>query len=206
MMIDSPELENRDNPSCCCIDHPLFESFKEADATPIPAIIGQAGTNWGKASFVSIINHIIFDHHLFLRTELPVLSECITIINHAHGGKYPELLVLHRLFHSMKDELEKHLIEEEEQTFPYITDYEKSEASESLRQAKQSIEILEIDHSFVRSMLKEIRETTSDYKLPMDACPVAVLAYDKLQQLEAKLIEHIQVENNILFSRVKAIS
>ena len=97
MMINSPELENMDNLSCCCIDHPLFESFKEADAYQTTASIGQAGMDLGKASFVSMINHIIYDHHLFLRTELPVLSECITIINHAHGGKDPELLVLHRL-------------------------------------------------------------------------------------------------------------
>ncbi|WP_256757467.1 hemerythrin domain-containing protein [Cohnella sp. WQ 127256] len=155
-----------------------------------------------KQSLAYLINHIMLEHHLFLRIELPYLSECITKIVQIHGHRDKQLIDLHRLYQLMKNELEQHLYEEEEQIFPTIVDYEKTNSSEFLKQAKQSIDRLVAAHSYFIFVLKQIRLTTANYTLPPHACQTYVLTYNKLRQLETRMFAHIQIENNVLFPRI----
>lgn len=51
-------------------------------------------------------------------------------------------------------------------------------------------------------MLKEMREITENYRLPEDACRTYTLTYQKLEEMESDLFQHIHLENNVLFPRV----
>ena len=48
-----------------------------------------------------------------------------------------------------------------------------------------------------------MRELTSGYALPADACGSYRALYSALTRLEADLHEHINKENNILFPKVR---
>jgi regulator of cell morphogenesis and NO signaling len=103
----------------------------------------------------------------------------------------------------MKMELEQHLITEEEMVFPLIRKAEQTGAEADISKAVNTIEELEADHSAVGTLLKEMRAVTQDYRLPEGACRTYTLTFQKLEELESDLFEHIHLENNVLFPRVK---
>lgn len=149
-----------------------------------------------------LIDHIVQTHHAYLLKELPLLSEFVTKIFRVHGAAHPELAQLHKLFHQMKMDLEQHLVEEEEKVFPLIKEAEQSGTREAFRKAQETIAKMEEDHSAVGDLLKEMRAITNDYRLPEDACRTYTLTFQKLEELESDMFQHIHLENNVLFPRV----
>lgn len=158
-------------------------------------------TDWRKASVSELINQIVHVHHAYLKKELPVLSAFTTKILRVHGENHQELATLHRLFHHMQTELEQHLIVEEEILFPMLEQYEADPSPELYEKTVKRIQELETDHSGVGNYLKEMREVTNGFELPLGACRTFTLTYLKLIELESDLFEHIHLENNILFPR-----
>ena len=159
--------------------------------------------DWRKELFSDLIDHIVQNHHAYLLKELPLLSEFVTKILRVHGSAHRELSQLHKLFHQMKMELEQHMISEEEIVFPLIKKAEQTGDQTSLSKAAETIEELEAEHSAVGQLLKEMREITDNYRLPEDACRTYTLTYQKLEEMESDLFQHIHLENNVLFPRVR---
>jgi regulator of cell morphogenesis and NO signaling len=160
--------------------------------------------DWRQAPSDELIDHIVNTHHAYLNSELPLLSEFVTKILRVHGAKHAELAQLHKVFHQIKMELEQHLIAEEETVFPLIRKAEQTGAAADRAEAAAAIEAMEADHSAVGDLLKEMRDLTSDYRLPEDACRTYTLTFQKLEELESDLFEHIHLENNVLFPRMTA--
>lgn len=158
--------------------------------------------DWRKEPIEDLINHILMKHHAYLWSELPKISELTTKILRVHGEGHPELFKVHRLFHMVKMELEEHLVKEETYQYPAIRNYEESGSKEDLDKAVKIIKELEDEHSEAGHILKELRTVTGDFKLPEDACATYELTYNKLQELEADVFQHVHLENNILFPRL----
>lgn len=181
---------------------------EEAFLERLNRIVRQAGekrgpdTDWRQAPSGELIDHILQTHHAYLLEELPSVSELVTKILRVHGLAHPELAALHKRFHQMKTELEQHLIAEEEEVFPLIRKAEQTGDRTDARRAANAVAELEADHSAVGQLLKEMRETTGDYRLPEGACATYALAFRKLEAMESDLFEHIHLENNVLFPRI----
>jgi regulator of cell morphogenesis and NO signaling len=158
--------------------------------------------DWVKAGYSEIIDHIINKHHAYLNTELPVISEYVTKILRVHGLNHSELSRVHKLFHQLKAEMDHHSIKEEMDAFPLIRDYEKDPKAEKLPLIGQVVTALESEHDDAGDLLKEIRRITNDFELPEDACTTYRITFQKLEELESDLFQHIHLENNILFPRV----
>jgi regulator of cell morphogenesis and NO signaling len=62
------------------------------------------------------------------------------------------------------------------------------------------------DHRIVGDLLKQARKLTLDYTAPADACASYHALYQALEALEADLIGHIHLENNVLFPRAKSLA
>src|SRR5690606_18431727 len=139
----------------------------------------------------NLIHHIMFDYHLFLRSELPMLSEFTCRMKRNYGNEHPELFELHRLFHKLKHELEQHLFYEEELAFPLIADMKKRRTDESLRQAKQAVDRLEAEHLALSATLEEISRLFSNCEVENNSCGAMAEAYDRIGKLQARLREHI---------------
>ncbi|WP_426446185.1 iron-sulfur cluster repair di-iron protein [Paenibacillus sp. S-38] len=198
---------------CCGGGHPLSEVLQKSGVDKaefldrLQAIIeasdrsARTDIDWRSYGSERLIEHITKVHHDFLRSELPVLYDFVTKIKQVHGGLHPELVELHRLYTSMKEELEEHLVQEEERVFPLILAHERTGDGALKRQAGEAIHVLEADHSRVGDILREMRSVTGDYQLPEGACRTYTVSFQKLEQLESDLFEHIHLENNILFPR-----
>lgn len=162
----------------------------------------QKGTDWRSASSKAIIERIISKHHDYLRNELPLLSEFTTKILRVHGPHHRDSLEpLHRDFHEVKRELEQHLIKEEEELFPLILQHEENPTDELYHRIEGKLAELEREHEHAGDLLKQMREVTNNYTLPEGACRTYTLTFQKLEELESDMFEHIHLENNILFLR-----
>jgi regulator of cell morphogenesis and NO signaling len=60
---------------------------------------------------------------------------------------------------------------------------------------------MEADHDRVGDDLRKIRELTSDFTLPSEACNTVRALYDGLENLENEMHQHVHLENEILFPR-----
>ncbi|NLU51696.1 MAG: iron-sulfur cluster repair di-iron protein [Clostridiaceae bacterium] len=158
--------------------------------------------NWQEAPLNELVDHILNKHHAYLWAELPNISELTTKILRAHGTNHPEISKVHKLFHNLKMELESHLVKEEAQQYPAIRKYEESKVKNDLDEAIRVIMELEDEHTGAGDILKKLRKITDDYTVPDDGCPTYKQTYDKLQELESDMFEHIHLENNILFPRL----
>lgn len=200
---------------CCGGNRPIAEAIQEQNLneeeilTKINTLYEQTKTlnekeiNWSEARYSSLIDYVVNTHHAYLYEVLPELSGFVTKVYRVHGRHHPELAQVHQLFHQLKAELEHHLIQEEEHIFPKITAYEETKSAIHLTDAVEAIDTLEKEHEAAGDILKELRKITNDYALPEGACTTYTLTYLKLDELESDLFQHIHLENNILFPRLK---
>jgi regulator of cell morphogenesis and NO signaling len=199
---------------CCGGNRPLAEAIKEQQLNEgelldklnhgFQKIQQEKGEDidWRGEPLGRLVDHIINTHHTYVQRELPQISELTTKVLRVHGANHGELTKVHRLFHTLKMELEQHLIKEEEVLFPLIKKYEQNPSKEILdRISKQVIETEE-EHDAAGDIIKELREITDQYAVPQDACTTFGLTYRKLVDFEADLFQHIHLENNILFKRL----
>ncbi len=212
-------LKNNKIDFCCGGDRKLNDAVKEdlGDSSKTEIILNKINANYSEKndyyqeiedpknlSQSQLIEFIVDKHHGFLQQTLPQLSDLTAKILRAHRENHGEVLKkVHRLFNTLKMELEEHLIKEEEEIFPLIKEYSQTEAQAKKRETLNGILELETEHDTAGDILKELREITADYQLPEDACNSFKLTYSLLEDLEADLFQHIHLENNILFARLE---
>ncbi len=158
--------------------------------------------NWVEVPLDELVDQILNVHHAYLYENLPKISELTTKILRVHGEKHPKLSRVHKLFHIIKMELEAHLIEEETIQYPAIREYLINNREIDLNKAINIVEQLQDEHTGAGNILKELRKITNDYEVPANACTTYRLTYNKLEEMESDLFQHIHLENNILFPRL----
>lgn len=201
---------------CCGGNRPLSEAINEQKINETELLHKINSTfesyeksakdkNWMEAETDEIIDQILNKHHAYLWSELPVIAKLSTTILKVHGTKHPELAKVNRLFSLLKMDLEEHLTKEENIQYPAIKEYQRTGSKDDLNKAVDIINDLETEHTGAGNILKELREISNDYALPNDACGTYEKTYNKLQELEADLFQHIHLENNILFHRLRKL-
>ncbi len=203
---------------CCGGDRPLITAINEQGVNEAEILekinasyeklqnkLYTNNKNWVEAPFDELVDHIVDVHHGYLYENLPKISELTTKILRVHGGNHPELSKVHKLFHTVKMELEAHLIEEETIQYPAIKEYLRSNSEVDLDKAINIINQLQDEHTGAGDILKELRKVTNDYKAPSDGCNTYKLTYAKLEEMESDIFQHIHLENNILFPRLSEL-
>lgn len=161
-------------------------------------------TDWTKVSAIDLIDYIVDKHHTFMRDELPITGELLNKILKVHYVDHGSLLSkLHKLFSNLKAEIESHLVKEEELLFPLIKEYEKNQNTNKLKEIYKVMKETEDEHDSAGDILKEMRRLTGNYTVPTTGCNSFKLTYEKLQAIEKDLFNHIHLENNVLFPKLK---
>ncbi len=211
-------LESHRIDYCCGGDRTLAEACQAA-GIDCGAVVGEidgavtqtrqrdAGSevHWQDCTLTELCDHIEQTHHNYLKTELPRLTDLIDKVVAAHGTEHPELSEVKRQFALLRAELEPHLMKEERILFPAIRVLET--AGEPPRfpfgSVANPIAMMEHEHDQAGSLLKQLRATTGDYRVPDDGCSAYQALYEALEALEFDLHQHIHKENNILFPGAK---
>jgi regulator of cell morphogenesis and NO signaling len=188
---------------CCRGRRPLAEACAEKGLDPaaiLAAVEEAAGqessiSDWTARPTAEIVEQILQHYHLRLRKQLPALLEMAARVERVHAEKatVPAGLAAHlaRLTEATLSHLEK----EETVVFPQILAGHASECG-------GPVQSLEREHEEHGLALAKTRRLTGDLVLPAEACTTWQALYLGLRELEQELMEHIHLENNVLFPRV----
>ncbi len=159
-----------------------------------------------------LTDYIVNIHHQYLKQYLPSLKLALEKFVLEHAVKYPEVVHLNSAFNELYQVMPGHLQHEEEIIFPYIRQiahaYESKESYAGLlvRTLRKPVEALMYhEHEQLEKILEAFRELTKGYTIPSNACTSHYLVFSLLKELDDDLVQHIFLENNILFPRAVAM-
>lgn len=160
--------------------------------------------NLGAMGLVELTDHILDTHHVYMHKELPRLAAAMQQALEAHGDKNPALHELARVFTELRNELEMHLMKEEQILFPGIKELAASDKAIEFHCGSlgNPISVMEMEHDSAGRALEKIRQLTNNYTPPAWACNTFTALIDGLQRLEKDLHRHIHKENYVLFPKV----
>lgn len=139
-----------------------------------------------------LIDFILENFHQVHRAELPELVRLATKVERVHINKpdCPHDLSDHLLH--MAQELDMHMQKEEQILFPMI----KQRAGSIVL---GPISVMRHKHGDHGAALRELERLTNNTQPPVGACNTWRALYLGLQKLRNDLMEHIHLENNLLF-------
>ncbi|OJW43718.1 MAG: hypothetical protein BGO56_05295 [Sphingobacteriales bacterium 48-107] len=156
-----------------------------------------------------LVDYIRRVHHTYLRNNLPPLSEALDRFAGKHRNKYAYIPALEELFMRFCAETLQHIKQEEEVLFPYILQVAHAYADKdslatllvkTLR--KPLPPVMEQEHTIFRNYLLPIRELTSLYTPPENACTSHGVLLGRLRELDNDLSQYLYLETSILFPRI----
>lgn len=156
-----------------------------------------------------LIDHIIDNHHRFVRSKTKEISVYALKVASVHGERHPENKKIYSLFVKLAQELIKHLEDEEKRVFPLILDIYNSRLNsasvdgEKIEALRKEVEKMEDDHEGAGATMTEIRKLSNDFTPPEDACATYKILYQNLEGFEEDLHKHVHLENNILFKKAE---
>jgi len=212
------EILNHHNLDYCCGGKKSFAEVCEAaglNAESIWQEINIMEANHGEDNRMRfdtwdvplLINFIIQHHHHYVRQAIPQIQELLDKVCSVHGEDSPWLINVRENFSELAEELLNHLPKEEKVLFPALQKifdgtYPACEPSVVRASIGAPIEVMEHEHDRAGALIKSIRSQTDAYTLPPYACPTFKLTYTMLSQFDKDLMQHIHLENNILFPKV----
>ncbi|MBN8532293.1 MAG: iron-sulfur cluster repair protein YtfE [Alphaproteobacteria bacterium] len=155
--------------------------------------------NWKDAQPEALIAHILQRFHMRHREQLPELIQLSEKVErvHAENPDCPEGLAAH--LKDMQEELLCHMVKEEQVLFPMLLQGMR-------RAASAPIAVMEEEHKQHGEALEKMLSLAHQLVLPERACNSWRALYLGLDELRNDLMEHIHLENNILFKSRKTDS
>lgn len=208
-----PVLEKYGLDFCCrgkktlseaCIEKNIAwdEIVKELNASVQP---DNRSMPFTEMSAAELIAHITVRHHFYIKNNVSTIYAHVDKVATKHGDRYPHMKEVSRLLHEVIADLLPHMEKEETVLFPRIRRLaESTDIGESeMLQIDLPVQVMEAEHDHAGQLMYQIRELTSDYTAPADACTTHRICLDELRYFEQDLHHHVHLENNILFPMAK---
>lgn len=188
---------------CCKGRRPLAEACAEKGLEPdeiLTAIAQAAGEpssliEWSTRPTEELIGHIVAHYHTRLREQLPALVAMADRVEARHADKPTVPRGLADELRRTQDAALDHMEKEEGAVFPQFLSGRGADCG-------GPVLTLEQEHDDHGAALARIRAITAGHVAPPEACTTWRALYLGLAQLERELMEHIHLENNVLFPRV----
>jgi len=149
---------------------------------------------WRVVPLAEIIDHIIVRYHDRHREQLPELILQATKVERVHADKPNVPRGLTKYLTMLHEELTNHMMKEERILFPTIKQGQGSHAA-------GPVSVMESEHDEAGELLEVIKHTTHNVTPPPEACTTWKAMYNGINELIDDLMEHISLENNVLFPR-----
>ncbi len=160
-----------------------------ATTKPVPA-----DERWELRPTAELVEHVLAQFHAAHRAELPRLLQMARKVEAVHGEKpdCPRGLAAH--LQHVAEELDLHMQKEENVLFPMLLAGGPAPVS-------GPIHVMEEEHLEHGRNLERLRELGQNYVPPADACGTWRALYLGLEELERDVMQHIHLENHVLFPR-----
>ncbi|EFE97552.1 iron-sulfur cluster repair protein YtfE [Serratia odorifera] len=150
--------------------------------------------DWRQAPLAEIIDYILPRFHQRHREQLPELVLMAEKVERVHGDKPACPRGLAKQLMLIRQDLDNHMMKEEQILFPMIV-------NGMGRQAMGPIAVMEHEHAEAGEQLEVLKFLTNNLTPPANACTTWQALYRGIDQFIADLMEHIHLENNLLFPR-----
>ncbi|MBL7825839.1 MAG: iron-sulfur cluster repair di-iron protein [Saprospiraceae bacterium] len=156
-------------------------------------------------SLTQLADHIETKHHRYVAESIPILQELTAKVARVHGERHPELIEIAQRFQLVAQELQMHMMKEENILFPYIRRMELALLEHHafpqpmFGSVQNPIRMMEAEHEFAGSHFEIIRHLSNEYTPPADSCTSYRVLFAKLDEFERDLHRHVHLENNLLF-------
>ena len=202
---------------CCGAEKSLLQACNENQLNPEDVLLelknlavldpAPEQDDWNSMNPSELIHHIVETHHNYLQKALPEITETLEKVLRAHGKNHPELFKLQETFLTLRQDLEPHMLREENILFPRISNLrEQNQLIGGITPSSVENPIRKMlqDHDHAGALLSTIRKLTQNFCPPQDACGSFTYLYKKLNELEEDTHLHIHKENNLLFPKTRS--
>lgn len=187
---------------CCGGNQPLRAALLARGQDPAPVLAAlnalqdsaDPGIDWPKRPRSELIAHILTRYHARHRDQLQELIRLASRVEHVHGDRAECPVGLAAHLNDMLQELESHMMKEEQILFPML------ERGFSVLQVAAPISVMRFEHDQHGEALQKLYQLTNNITLPKGACNTWRALYAGLNQFKEDLMQHIHLENNILFA------
>lgn len=149
---------------------------------------------WREAPLAAITHHLENHYHARHRLMLPELRLLADKVERVHQGHADCPVGLAQFLDEMNTELTEHMSKEEMILFPMIN-------AGNGAMAVMPIHVMTAEHDQHGQSLAKLKVLAFNFNPPLEACGTWRALYKGLDQLEQELMEHIHLENHILFAR-----
>ncbi|WP_447885898.1 iron-sulfur cluster repair protein YtfE [Serratia fonticola] len=150
--------------------------------------------NWRLAPLAEIIDYILPRFHQRHREQLSELVLMAEKVERVHGDKPTCPRGLAKQLNLIRLDLENHMMKEEQILFPLIK-------QGMGQQAAGPISVMEHEHDEAGEQLEVVKFLTNNVTPPEGACNTWQALYNGINTFISDLMEHIHLENNLLFPR-----
>lgn len=186
---------------CCAGEQTLAEACKTKGINPQEVLqeisrleISETVSAAQKLPLDQLTHYIIKRYHEDLRVRIPELILLATKVEAVHRDvkECPKGLSAHLI--KLMEEMEAHMQKEENILFPLIN-------SGRGFLAVMPVQVMKAEHEEHGKNLQKMRDLSHQFIPPVNACTTWCALYAGLDQLEAEIMEHIHLENHVLFVR-----
>ena len=189
---------------CCGGKQTLAEAAagQQVDVAVLEQALASMGSvqleqDWRNASLPDLIHFILQRYHDVHRVQFPELIALAQKVERVHAGKEQVPTGLAAQLQALDEELESHMRKEEQILFPMIR-------QGSGQQAAMPIRVMEKEHDDAGEMVANILRLTGNLLVPEHACTTWKVLYQGVDEMLADLMNHIHLENSVLFPRALA--
>lgn len=170
-----------------------LDSAQVLDELRATTVAVPAETRWEQRSTEDLVQHVLDQYHAAHRAELPRLLQMARKVEAVHGDRADCPLGLAAHLQHVANELELHMQKEEQMLFPMLL------AGHPF--ATAPVQVMESEHLEHGRNLARLRELAHDFVPPPSACGTWRALYLGLEELERDVMQHIHLENHVLFPR-----
>lgn len=150
--------------------------------------------DWSQAPDSVLIPHILQRYHQRHREQLQELIQLAQKVERVHAAKPTCPHGLAEKLNVIYHDLSQHMMKEEQILFPMIQQGMGNQAS-------GPISVMEREHDETGNDVELVKELTHNLVAPPEACNTWRALYVSIDEFITDLMEHIHLENNILFPR-----
>ncbi|SFU51818.1 iron-sulfur cluster repair protein YtfE [Halomonas korlensis] len=150
--------------------------------------------DWSSASNEALIEHILTRYHDVHRQQLPELVRMARRVEQVHGERDTCPNGLADLLTTLHQEMESHMQKEEQILFPLLR-------QNTVDRVQGPIAVMRQEHDDHGEHLGQLMALTDDITPPKGACTTWRALYTGLREFRDDLMQHIHLENNLLFER-----
>ena len=157
--------------------------------------------NLTELSLAELVEHVIEQHHGFLKQTLPVVAQQLKRVVAVHGSGQPELAKAQVVFEHFAGDMTAHMEKEERVLFPLISSLGSPNVHPMARNLEHIVATMEAEHDDSGKDLAQLRELLQDFVPPDGACGTYRAVLKGLADIEQDTQMHILAENSVMFPR-----